>query len=318
MRRVLLALFCVTAAFAARGEELSLTTPAGRIYGTLLVPAISAPMPVVVIVSGSGPTDRNGNSALLAGANDSLKMLAEGLAARGIASLRYDKRGVGASSAAFTSEAELTFDQYVDDAVSWLELLRKDPRFSRTAIAGHSEGALIALIAAQRTNVDRVISIAGPGRPTGDVILEQLAAQLSPAQLDISRAIVAALNAGKTYAPVPAELYSIFRPSVQPYLISLFRYDPAHEIANVTAPTLIAQGTTDIQVSVADANRLATARPTAALLIVNGMNHVLKNVSSDSAAQLASYSDPTLPINAQLVAAIANLIRTPARVRTVR
>src|SRR4051812_3162212 len=109
---------------AGAGDPVTLETPSGKIAGTLLIPASPTPMPAVVIIAGSGPTDRNGNSPILPGANNSLQMLAEGLAANGIASVRYDKRGIGASAAAMVGEAELRFDMYADDAAGWVKRLR--------------------------------------------------------------------------------------------------------------------------------------------------------------------------------------------------
>ena len=137
-------------------------------------------MPVVLLLSGSGPTDRNGNSPMLPGKNNSLQMLAEGLASNGIASLRYDKRGVGESAKAMMAEADLRFETYVDDAVAWCEQLRKDKRFSAVIIAGHSEGSLIGMLAAKRCNAAGFISIAGAGRAAADILRTQLAGKLPP------------------------------------------------------------------------------------------------------------------------------------------
>jgi uncharacterized protein len=110
----------------------TLETPAGTLAATLLVPDGRGPMPVVVFIAGSGPTDRDGNSPLLPGKNNGTAMLADGLAAKGIASLRYDKRGIGESAKAMVSEAALRFDTYADDAalISWLASIRR-PRSPR-------------------------------------------------------------------------------------------------------------------------------------------------------------------------------------------
>lgn len=89
-----------TRAGTPRTEPAVLHTPSGDIFGTLVLPADTGRYPVAVIISGSGPTDRDGNTPLIPGANDGLRMLADSLASHGIASLRYDKRGIGASSAA--------------------------------------------------------------------------------------------------------------------------------------------------------------------------------------------------------------------------
>jgi fermentation-respiration switch protein FrsA (DUF1100 family) len=153
------------------------------------------------------------------------------------------------------------------------------------------------------------VSLAGVGRVASVVIRGQLRPQLPPALWTESERILAALEAGRTADSVPPELVALYRPSVQPYLISWFAYDPAKEIAQLRVPVLIAQGTTDIQVGVADAEALKAAKPDAELLIVDGMNHILKLVPSDPARQQASYSDPALPVAPQLIERIAAFVR---------
>src|SRR5262247_807432 len=200
-------------------EPIVLETPTGKLFGALELPKSSAPLPVALIIAGSGPTDRNGNSPLIQGANNSLKYLAEGLAAQGIASVRYDKRGVAESVKAAASEAELRFETYIDDAVLWGKQLRADKRFSSVIIIGHSEGSLIGMVAAQKIEVDAFISIAGAGRPLPQVLLEQLKRNL-PADLQSqAEMIVKSLSEGKIVEDVPPALGgALFRPSIQPYL----------------------------------------------------------------------------------------------------
>jgi pimeloyl-ACP methyl ester carboxylesterase len=295
---------------SASPAAIAAVPPDTSIHSTLLLPKdTSKPVPVVLLISGSGPTDRNGNSRMLPGPNNSLKMLAEGLAMNGIATLRYDKRGVGESANAIGAEADLRFDTYIDDAAAFCEQLRADKRFSSVVVAGHSEGSLLGMVAAKRCNASGFISIAGAGRPAADILRTQLAGKLPPALATQSDAILKALEAGKTTDNPPAELFALYRPSVQPYLISWFRYDPAKSIAALSAPVLIVQGTTDIQVSVDDAKRLAAASPKAKLLIVEGMNHVLKSVSPDKEKQAASYSDPSLMLAPDLLVNIVAFVR---------
>src|SRR5436190_839972 len=286
-----LALIAPLNALAAE-EAATLKTSMGTLHGTLLVPKGKKQVPVVLLISGSGPTDRDGNSAGLPGKNDSLKMLAEGLAAKGIASLRYDKRGIGESRNVGPEEKDLRFEMYVDDAAAWAAKLKRDHRFSRVVIVGHSEGALIGTLAAQRGGAAALVSIAGVGRPADVVLRMQLIGRLPPDLRGISDRTLEALKSGKTVDDVPQSLSMLYRPSVQPYLISWFRYDPAAEIAKLTIPVLVVQGTTDMQVTVDDARALAAAKPDAKLELVEGMNHVLKMVG-DSSKQIASYSDPT-------------------------
>ncbi len=296
-------------ASALYAEPAQLKTPTGTLYGTLELPQnASRPCPIALIIAGSGPTDRDGNNPLLGGSNNSLKMLAQGLATQGIASLRYDKRGIGQSAEAMLAEEDLRFETLAEDAVLWTRQLQQDPRFSGVTVIGHSEGASLGLLAAGMAQLQTYVSIAGPGQPAGDMILSQVSSQLPEDLLKKCQEIVAALTDGKTVDDVPPALGALFRPSVQPYIISWFRYKPTVEIASFSGRILIVQGTSDIQVTVDDAQALAKAQPRAELLIIPGMNHVLKDTPAQRDKQLASYSDPSLPINQTLVDAIARFI----------
>ena len=295
---------------SVRSEAVTLTTPTGALHGTLLVPETGAKSPVALIHAGSGPTDRDGNSRGLPGANNSLKLLAEALAARGVASVRFDKRGIGESQSAGAREEDLRFDALIDDAAAWVRQLRSDMRFSTVTVIGHSEGSLIGMVAANRAGAHAFVSIAGAGRAAQDILREQLARQLPPAIMAQAEKGIGTLAEGRLADSTPPALASLFRPSVQPYLISWFRFDPAKEIAALKIPILIAQGTTDLQVTPGDANRLAAAAPGAKLLLIDGMNHVLKSATGDRAAQMPSYSDPTLPVEPRLVDAVVELVRS--------
>jgi pimeloyl-ACP methyl ester carboxylesterase len=297
------------APLAITQEPITLSTPTGEIFGTLELPAARTPVPVVLIIAGSGPTDRDGNSPAIPGANNSLKMLADGLAARGIASLRYDKRGIAASRAAMTGEADIRFNHFIEDAESWVRQLRSDKRFSTVTIVGHSEGSLIGMVAALEAGADAYVSLEGAGRKAQDILLEQIRPQLPPELLAQSERILAALSNGSIPDSVPPALNALFRPTVLPYLISWFKYDPAAEIAKLTIPVLIVQGTTDIQIPISDAKALAAGNPAARLLTIEGMNHILKEVSGDRIAQMPKYSDPTLPVVPKLLDEIAAFIK---------
>jgi pimeloyl-ACP methyl ester carboxylesterase len=289
----------------ATESDYDLVTSSGTIFGTATIPAVSRPAPVVLIIAGSGPTDRNGNSPMLA-LNMYLK-LANALAARGIASVRYDKRGIAASHAAAGAEADARFDTFVDDVVAWVAKLRGDARFSRVVVAGHSEGSLIGAVAEQRAPLDAFVSIAGAGFPAPEVLSTQLAAQLreNPALLGQARTILTALTEGRTVpaADVPASLMALFRPSVQPYLISWFQYDPRVEIAKVKAPVVIVQGSHDLQVAVEDGRALARACPSADFVLIENMTHVLTDDPGTTLAQQLSgaYADAERPLDAVLV-----------------
>lgn len=280
-------------------RPIELETATGTLHGTLLRPKTDTPVPVALLLAGSGPTDRNGNNPM-GGRNDSLKKLAELLARNGIASVRYDKRGIAASQAAGPDERQLSVDLYVADAVAWGHKLKADPRFSRLVLIGHSEGALIASLAAPGAGADALVSIAGSARPIDQLLREQLQQRLPPPLMARSDEILASLKAGHRVLRVPKPLLVLYRPSVQPYLISLFAKDPAAAFTAVKVPALIVQGSHDIQVSVGDARALQAIRPDAELAIIPGMNHILRITPADARDPLATYNSPGLPLAREL------------------
>lgn len=286
-------------------EPVALVTPSGEIKGALLCPSSSGKIPVVLIIAGSGPTDRNGNNSMMQ--NNSLKMLAEGLYENGIASLRYDKRGIGESKNAMISESALRFENYINDVKGWCDLLSRDNRFSELIILGHSEGSLIGMIASQKKQVNKFISLAGAGQPAGDAIREQLKAQ--PSEIyEQSLPIIAKLENGETVDSIPPMLRALFRSSVQPYMISWFKYNPQTEISKLTCPVLIIQGTTDIQVTIQDAEKLHKSNNASKMIIIEKMNHILKESVLDRAKNIETYNNPDLPLKKELITEIVNFI----------
>lgn len=311
MKKTILTLFLLLFTAVARGEKepVALHTTSGDIYGELILPQGDVPCPVVLIIAGSGPTDRDGNTIGTNLKNNSLLYLAEALAERGIATLRYDKRGIGESTGAAANEEDLRFEHYIDDAVAWADLLGADSRFTSVTIAGHSEGSLIGMVASARSEaVSHFISIAGAGRPAYEILDEQLSRQ--PEEVRSSAAAInSELRNGNIVEDVPAGLAALYRKSVQPYLISWFRYNPAEEIAKLHIPVLILQGDKDIQVSTNDAGKLRMARIFSSYYIIENMNHVLKECSSnDILSQMQTYQNPDLPIKEELVEHIVRFI----------
>jgi len=236
-------------------------------------------------------------------------MLSESFVKNGISTLRFDKRGIGKSKRAMTSESELRFETYINDVVAWISLLKSDKRFSSIIILGHSEGSLIGMIAAEQTNVAGFISISGVGKSADKVLQEQLKTKLPPQLLDESNKILDSLKIGKTVSNVNSNLVALYRPSVQPYMISWIKFDPAKEISKLKIPVLIIQGTTDLQVTVNDSKLLSAAKPNAKLLIIENMNHVLKESDSDIQKNMATYRNPDLPLKTGLTDDIVNFIK---------
>ncbi len=282
-----------------------LHTTTGDIFGTLTIPKKLNKIPVALIIAGSGPTDRNGNNQMMK--NESLRMLAYSLSNNGIASLRFDKRGIGESMSAGKKESDLRFEDYINDAKAWIELLKKDDRFSKVIVIGHSEGSLVGMIASA-TLTNGFVSIAGAGRSADKIIKEQLAGQPKAVQ-DLCFPIIDSLVLGKTVKHVNPSLYSLFRPSVQPYMISWFYYDPQAEIKKLNIPVLIVQGTNDIQVSEEEANLLSKANTHAQLVLIKNMNHIFKIIDGDKNENIASYNEPLLPISDELANSIVAFIK---------
>ncbi|MBR2420654.1 MAG: alpha/beta hydrolase [Rikenellaceae bacterium] len=309
MKRIIIAIvLALMAVVASASVPVTLSTDTGEIHGTLSVPD-NASRTAVLIIAGSGPTDRNGNSSVTGIATNTYKMLADSLAAHGYASLRYDKRGIAASAAAATDESQLTFEAYIDDAAAWVEWLAADERFDRVVLAGHSEGGLIALVAAKRTDkVVAVVTLAGVGESIDATLRRQLGTQPEPYRSECMR-IIDELKAGRKVSDPMPELAALFRPSVQPFLISQMRYEPSNEARTLSQPLLVVQGTTDIQINLNDAIKLSTVNPRTRLAIVSEMNHVLKICASlDQQAQMMTYINDTLPLAPTLVATIVDFL----------
>ncbi len=274
--------------------------------GTLTVPrGVTGRVPVVVIISGSGPTDRNGNSMMGIRPN-SYAQLAWRLAERGIASLRYDKR-VMPGTKGVVDIVHLTPDDFAADARAAAESLAHDSRFSKVVLLGHSEGASLALIAArQGAPVAAVISVSGLGRPFGVVIREQLARQLDNATLVRYDTAMAQYLRGEQPKDVPQRLGPLFLPVNQNFLRSLAAFDPPAAMRAVRQPVLIVQGGRDLQVAIADAERLHAAKPEAQLVVVPLANHVLKQTTDTTRmGQMPTYQSPTVPIMPDVSNAIA-------------
>ncbi|GAB6259205.1 MULTISPECIES: serine aminopeptidase domain-containing protein [Peribacillus] len=290
------------------GEIVQADLKNGTIKGLLETPKNEGPFPVMILIAGSGPTDKDGNTIGNPGKNNSLKMLAEGLAEKGIASIRYDKRGIGENIQLARREADLRFEQYIDDAAAWIQFAKKDGRFSKVGIIGHSEGSLIGMEAAKKTETDIFISLAGPGEPIDQVLIKQLEEQLTPKLLTESKDILAKLKQGKQVETVSADLQNVFRPSVQPYMISWIQYNPIESVKELNIPVLIVNGNRDIQVPATNAKALHTEKSDSELLILEKMNHVLKEAPADRAGNLATYTNPELPLSTGLINGIIEFL----------
>jgi len=295
------ALLVTVFAMSASAEETKLRI--GAIDAVLTTPAQATRPPAALLIAGSGPTDRDGNGLQINPAT--LKKLSDALAARGIATLRYDKRGAGGWKPQFGRIEDFRFKDYVDDAVALAAHLREGEKFSRVVVIGHSEGGLVAILAARRAPIDRLVLVATTARRQGDLLKEQLARQVRP---DVFKPIadgIDAIMAGRTVEPLLPGLNT--PPALQPSLASAFTEDPIPPLRQVTQPILIAAGGRDRQVSRQDFDALTAAAPKAETLWLPEMNHVLNDVR-DEADDLATYNQPERALNAKLVDTIAAFV----------
>jgi pimeloyl-ACP methyl ester carboxylesterase len=297
---------------APQENEVQIGDGTAALFGTLLIPVSGRAANPVLILAGSGPTDRNGNSPMGLAAQ-SYRLLAEGLASQGVPSLRVDKRGIAASAAAASSEQDLRIETFAEDARAWATKLRQATGARCVWLLGHSEGTLHAMLAGQENkDVCGLVLVSPVGRKAGDIMREQLRA--NPANepiLDEALTIIAKLEAGQTVSPqgMHPALLPLFRPSVQQFVISMMSINPVQLVRDYPGRVLVVQGTTDIQTSIADAQRLGQARPGVHVEIIEGMNHVLKEAPADRAANAATYANPGLPLAPNLIERIATFIR---------
>lgn len=292
-------------------ESVTIPRAPGQLVGTLLVPHATAPVPVVLIISGSGPTDRDGNGSGFSPAP--LRQLAESLATRNIATLRYDKRSIGGSASAAISESQMTLGTFADDAAAWIRYLENTHRFSRVIVAGHSEGALLGLLAAQQMPVAGYVSLEGGARPLDEILRDQFAATLPASMVAPADSILDRLKRGapvdSIVSSLPPGVAVLFRPSVRPFLLSSFMNSGRTEIAKLNVPCLIVQGMRDLQVTPGEGELLHQANPRCHMALIPDMNHVLKQTTeTTSAGQLPTYRAPDAPLAPGLVDAVAKFV----------
>jgi uncharacterized protein len=296
----LLALAC-SIATGASAEETKIRV--GLIDGWLTTPANVERPPVALLIAGSGSIDHDGNGPQIKPAT--LKKLAEQLAARGIATLRYDKRGAGGWKPEFGRPEDFRFKDYVDDATALVDYLRNSGKFSRVVVAGHSEGGLVAILTARRVRVDRLVLLVTAARRQGDLLKAQLEKTLAPEAREPFVKAIDAVMAGQIVDPPPPGMP--MPPAMQPGIASGFLEDPIVPLKQLDLPTLIIGGGRDRQIARLDFAALGAASPAAKSLWLTEMNHVLVDVTDD-ADDLAAYKQPERPLDPDLIETVAAFI----------
>lgn len=275
----------------------------GLFTGSLIMPMIEKP-PLVILLAGSGPLDKDGNTNFLKG--NMLKKLANILGDHNIASFRYDKYSLRQIKKG-KYELDYTFDVFIDDAKAALEMFDSKDQFGNIYILGHSQGSLVGMIAG-KDKADGFISLAGAGQSIDEVITYQVNLS-SPQFSEDTKRIFGILKQGQTTDDYPAALASLFNKQTQPFMMSWMKYDPQEEIKQLNMPVLIINGTKDIQVTEEEANLLHKASPNSELIIVEKMNHVLVPIEGDRLENVKSYNEPNREFSKALIDALIAFIK---------
>ena len=307
MRAALLAIACVLscllAASAANAAAEESKVVIGAIDAIATLPAGVDRPPVALLIAGSGSTDRDGNGPQMKPAT--LKKLSDQLVARNIATLRFDKRGAGGWKPEFGKPEDFRFKDFVTDVSSLVKYLRESGRFSKIILVGHSEGGLVAILAAQQPGVDRIVLLATAARKQGDLLKTQLERRLSAeAYAPVAKAIDS-IMAGQIVDPPPPGLP--IPPAMQPGLASAFNEDPIPAMQKLIMPILIVAGGRDLQLARLDMIALATAAPQAKTAWEPEMNHVLVDVKDD-ADNLAAYGQSDRPLDPDMIDEVSAFI----------
>ncbi len=289
-------------------KEINIPSEKVMVNGTLMLPKTKKNIPLVIIIPGSGTVDRNG------GAGNYLKQLAEGLAKKNIASYRYDKSSIVLSKKEGFKEEDVSFNDFVNDAVEIIDYFKDKEEFSKIIIAGHSQGSLVGMIAGQ-LRIDGFISLAGAGRPIDEILVEQISSQSPQFEGDMEKTFEI-IKLGKIDENFNPMLVSVFRKSLQPFWAAWIKYNQQAEIKKLNVSTLIVNGTKDIQIPITDASLLHKANENSELLIIENMNHVFKEVKSDDRMEnAATYTKADLPIKTELIVGLTKFVTKITKVK---
>jgi hypothetical protein len=305
-KNLIILLLCTVNAFSQdvmfSAQDIAINS---YVNGTLLIPNDIAKPNLVIIIGGSGPTDRNGNQNFMK--NNSLKKLAEDLSNNEIATFRYDKRIVKQLKLG-AIDKNIMFDDFVTDAISVIDYFKNKSLFNKIYVLGHSQGSLVGMLAA-KNRADGFISIAGVGQPIDAIVIEQIE-KTYPVFTNDAKRIFSILKKGKKTNDYPTELASIFNKDIQSFMMNWMQYDPREEIKKLQMPILLINGTKDLQIEPKEASLLNEAAPNSTVKLIDKMNHVLVTIEGDNIENSKSYNEAFRKISPKLIEDITNFIKT--------
>lgn len=296
--------FHFTYSQAFKEEILNIAIAKDSLYGTLLTPESVVKPTLIIFIPGSGPTDRNGNQGMLQ--TNATKYLAEALSDKGFATYRFDQSVITQSKMPDFKEEDYRFTTLVDEVKTVGNYFKQTGNYAKIVLAGHSQGSLVGMLAVSDV-ADAFISLNGAGQSIDKVLYEQLKKQVPQLEDSFSKTL-SELKNGETVTEINPMLYSVFRPSVQPFLRDWMQYEPTEILSKLEIPILIIGGTKDIQVSENDAKMLHEAQINSKLVIIENMNHIFKEIKGDDQENKMSYINPSLPVMPVLVTEIEDFL----------
>lgn len=298
--------------------DVGLPTTTGTLVGTLTVPnnaSSTATVPFVLILNTNTVFDRNGYSHNNRDSSMHGRYLAEALAKNGIASLRYDTRGVGKSMNALKSEASLSFERTVTDAADWITQMRKDKRFSTFTVIGFSlpndfgrEASLAAILMTQRMRMDGLVCVAGESRKYLSMIRAKAAMAFPKHTSGYIDSLAQVLETGRRFELKSSDgiAYNFFRPAILPYVMELNTYDPKSEMAKVEIPSVVVHGAMDYSIAPEVVESLATANPNSMFVKLQGTSFYMKNGREDM--NTPALQKHKIPISADFVKLVTEYV----------
>jgi pimeloyl-ACP methyl ester carboxylesterase len=288
---------------------LRIPVEGGFLPGTLeLPPTAGSGIPLVILMSGAGTTDRDGNNFNVPGKTDALALLASGLAQKGVASFRFDRRGAGEAYSIEKPGQQTGLYAHSGDAAKLIAYFSADARFSRIVLAGMNEGAWIGAMAVSLVEAggffaDGLVVLDSAGTPPIETLTESLSTLDEATRLE-ARAIIKAILDHGDY-PEPSEALSdFFTTGRREWLESWLKFDPPKIFAELQCPVLFVFGQKDMQVEPKSFERLLAARPGAPARIIPGMNYALKAVGSEE-ENFKSFTNPEFPVPKSLIELVA-------------
>ena len=257
--------------------------------------------PLVIWIHGSGNIDRNGNQLPYVKANY-IKQIRDSLNLKHIAFFSFDKRTANAKNQKFLKN--IIINNFVSDINLIIDHFKKDKRFTKIVTIGHSQGSLLGMLTSKK--VDKYISLAGPAEPVNKTIIKQINKQ-STVLAATAKAHFKELKETQNIKEINPMLISIFAQQNQSFMLSWMQYNPSEEIKKVKIPTLIINGTKDLQVNTNTVEKLHKNCSNSKITLISNMNHVLKDIKNDR-DNLKSYSDPNIPLSTVLIEKIVEFI----------